>query len=98
MHWSWHLPCSPRSSWRWLAWAALLGQSQAGYYLPHPLSPLLDLSSHAGELQHRYGVLAGVAAGATRAALTHHFARAGNAADVSAKEGTQVRSSLPRRS
>lgn len=33
--------------------------------------------------------LTGVAGGATRAALTAHFARAGNAADVAAKEGTQ---------
>ena len=33
--------------------------------------------------------LCGVAAGATRAALTSHFAAAGNAADVAAKEGTQ---------
>ncbi len=33
---------------------------------------------------------AGVAGGATRAALTQHFARQGNAADISAKEGTQV--------
>ena len=31
----------------------------------------------------------GVAAGATRAALTRHFARAHNAADVAAKEGSQ---------
>jgi hypothetical protein len=30
-----------------------------------------------------------VAGGATRAALTQHFAAAGNAADVSAKEGSQ---------
>lgn len=34
---------------------------------------------------------AGVAAGATRAALTQHFACSGNAADVAAKEGSQVR-------
>ncbi len=34
---------------------------------------------------------AGVAAGATRAALTQHFARTGNAADVAAKEGSQAR-------
>ena len=33
---------------------------------------------------------AGVAAGSTRAALTLHFAKQNNAADVSAKEGTQV--------
>eukprot|EP00698_Gefionella_okellyi_P008688 TRINITY_DN2167_c0_g1_i1.p1 TRINITY_DN2167_c0_g1~~TRINITY_DN2167_c0_g1_i1.p1 ORF type:complete len:406 (+),score=96.07 TRINITY_DN2167_c0_g1_i1:1718-2935(+) len=33
--------------------------------------------------------LCGVAAGATRAALTHHFARANNQADVSATEGSQ---------
>jgi hypothetical protein len=34
----------------------------------------------------------GVAGGATRAALTQHFARRGNAADVSAKEQSQARS------
>ena len=34
---------------------------------------------------------AGVAGGATRAALTQHFALRGNAADVSAKEGSQAR-------
>ncbi|PWZ04812.1 Protein root UVB sensitive 3 [Zea mays] len=34
-------------------------------------------------------VLAGVASGATRAALTQHFALANNAADISAKEGSQ---------
>ena len=34
--------------------------------------------------------IAGVAGGATRAALTQHFALAGNAADISAKEGSQV--------
>ncbi len=33
---------------------------------------------------------AGVAAGATRAALTLHFAKQNNAADIAAKEGTQV--------
>eukprot|EP00240_Pyramimonas_obovata_P005526 CAMPEP_0118960866 /NCGR_PEP_ID=MMETSP1169-20130426/63853_1 /TAXON_ID=36882 /ORGANISM="Pyramimonas obovata, Strain CCMP722" /LENGTH=332 /DNA_ID=CAMNT_0006909019 /DNA_START=254 /DNA_END=1249 /DNA_ORIENTATION=+ len=33
--------------------------------------------------------LTGVAAGATRAAMTQHFARAGNAADIAAKEGSQ---------
>uniref|UniRef100_A0A0D3FFE6 Protein root UVB sensitive/RUS domain-containing protein n=1 Tax=Oryza barthii TaxID=65489 RepID=A0A0D3FFE6_9ORYZ len=33
--------------------------------------------------------LAGVASGATRAALTQHFALANNAADISAKEGSQ---------
>ncbi|KAK9800835.1 hypothetical protein WJX73_006543 [Symbiochloris irregularis] len=33
--------------------------------------------------------ITGVAGGATRAALTQHFAAAGNAADVSAKEGSQ---------
>mmetsp|Transcript_46548 Transcript_46548/g.118804 ORF Transcript_46548/g.118804 Transcript_46548/m.118804 type:complete len:467 (-) Transcript_46548:50-1450(-) len=33
--------------------------------------------------------LCGVAAGATRAAMTQHFARGRNAADVSAKEGSQ---------
>ena len=33
---------------------------------------------------------AGVAGGATRAALTQHFAVRGNAADVAAKEGSQV--------
>ena len=33
---------------------------------------------------------AGVAAGSTRAALTLHFAKQNNAADISAKEGTQV--------
>lgn len=33
----------------------------------------------------------GVAGGATRAALTLHFARARNAADIAAKEGSQVR-------
>ena len=33
--------------------------------------------------------LVGVAGGATRAALTHHFALANNAADVAAKEGSQ---------
>ena len=32
-----------------------------------------------------------MAAGATRSALTYHFARDGNAGDVSAKEGSQVR-------
>lgn len=37
-----------------------------------------------------WGIDAGVAGGATRAALTQHFARAGNAADISAKEGSQV--------
>ncbi|BDA41824.1 RUS1 family protein C16orf58 homolog [Coccomyxa sp. Obi] len=31
----------------------------------------------------------GVAGGATRAALTQHFSKAGNAADISAKEGSQ---------
>ena len=36
----------------------------------------------------------GVAAGATRSALTYHFACAGNAGDISAKEGSQVRFSL----
>ena len=34
--------------------------------------------------------IAGVAGGATRAALTQHFALVGNAADISAKEGSQV--------
>lgn len=34
---------------------------------------------------------AGVAGGATRAALTQHFAQRGNAADISAKEQSQVR-------
>lgn len=34
--------------------------------------------------------LCGVAAGATRAAMTQHFALARNAADISAKEGSQV--------
>ena len=34
---------------------------------------------------------AGVAAGSTRAALTLHFAKQNNAADISAKEGTQVK-------
>lgn len=38
-----------------------------------------------------YCCLAGVAGGATRAALTQHFALRGNAADVSAKEQSQVR-------
>ena len=33
--------------------------------------------------------LCGCAAGATRAALTQHFARARNAADIAAKEGSQ---------
>ena len=33
--------------------------------------------------------ITGVAGGATRAALTHHFARAGNAGDLAAKEGSQ---------
>jgi hypothetical protein len=33
--------------------------------------------------------ITGVAGGATRAALTQHFARTGNAADITAKEGTQ---------
>lgn len=33
--------------------------------------------------------LTGIAGGATRAALTQHFARASNAADVAAKEGSQ---------
>ncbi len=33
---------------------------------------------------------AGVAGGATRAALTQHFSRADNAGDISAKEGSQV--------
>ena len=33
---------------------------------------------------------AGVAGGATRAALTQHFALTGNAADIAAKEGSQV--------
>ncbi|KAK9819801.1 hypothetical protein WJX72_002605 [[Myrmecia] bisecta] len=33
--------------------------------------------------------ITGVAGGATRAALTQHFARQGNAADVAAKEGSQ---------
>ncbi len=32
---------------------------------------------------------AGVAGGATRAALTQHFARQGNAADVAAREASQ---------
>jgi hypothetical protein len=32
----------------------------------------------------------GVAGGATRMALTQHFARRGNAADIAAKEGSQV--------
>ena len=36
------------------------------------------------------GAPAGVAGGATRAALTQHFAVRGNAADVAAKEGSQV--------
>lgn len=31
-----------------------------------------------------------MAAGATRAALTQHFAQSGNAADISAKEGSQA--------
>ena len=35
-------------------------------------------------------VNAGVAAGSTRAALTLHFAKQNNAADISAKEGPQV--------
>lgn len=35
-------------------------------------------------------VIAGVAGGSTRAALTLHFAKKNNAADISAKEGTQV--------
>jgi hypothetical protein len=34
--------------------------------------------------------LTGVAAGATRASMTQHFAVAGNAADIAAKEGSQV--------
>lgn len=34
--------------------------------------------------------MAGVAAGATRSALTYHFAQQGNAGDISAKEGSQV--------
>lgn len=34
---------------------------------------------------------AGVAAGSTRAALTLHFAKQHNAADIAAKEGTQVK-------
>ena len=34
----------------------------------------------------------GVAGGATRAALTQHQARRNNMADVSAKDGSQVRS------
>ena len=33
---------------------------------------------------------AGVAAGATRSALTYHFAQEGNPADIAAKEGSQV--------
>lgn len=33
---------------------------------------------------------AGVAGGATRAALTQHFAKKGNAADIAAKEQSQV--------
>lgn len=33
--------------------------------------------------------LCGCAAGATRAALTQHFARRANAADIAAKEGSQ---------
>lgn len=37
-------------------------------------------------LSHHYS---GVAGGATRAALTHHFAACGNAADVAAKEQSQ---------
>ena len=34
--------------------------------------------------------LCGVAAGATRAAMTQHFAVVRNAADIAAKEGSQV--------
>lgn len=50
---------------------------------PRPLFlPLLCLSSAAS-------ALTGAAAGATRAALTSHFAVARNAADVAAKEGAQ---------
>lgn len=33
----------------------------------------------------------GVAGGATRAALTLHMAKSGNAADIAAKEGSQVK-------
>lgn len=36
--------------------------------------------------------ITGVAGGATRAALTQHFALQGNHADISAKEGSQVSS------
>ncbi len=38
----------------------------------------------------------GVAGGATRMALTQHFARRRNAADIAAKEGSQVRCGLLR--
>ncbi len=57
--------------------------------------PLLSLSAHN---KARWPIIVatwpthpGVAGGATRAALTQHFALRGNAADVSAKEQSQVR-------
>ena len=47
---------------------------------------------HLALTVHDNVYFAGVAAGSTRAALTLHFAKQNNAADISAKEGTQVHS------
>ena len=58
----------------------LLGMSPASWLIP----------LHAIFLPTAFVYYAGVAAGATRAALTLHFAKQNNAADIAAKEGTQV--------
>ncbi|KAG6426207.1 hypothetical protein SASPL_110427 [Salvia splendens] len=58
--------------------------------LMNDLGMLMDLLSplYAWEAYHDHSVT-GVASGATRAALTQHFALQNNAADISAKEGSQ---------
>lgn len=50
------------------------------------ISPFTNAKAALGDITNA----AGVAGGATRAALTQHFAIKGNAADISAKEATQV--------
>ena len=65
--------------------SGMLAQSHHLSTWQHP-KPAVKQASHSPIP----AVRAGVAGGATRAALTQHFALGGNAADVSAKEGSQV--------
>jgi hypothetical protein len=71
-----------------------LGSLSRSFSAYHFLHQTLKLRLRFG-LIHRFltffqsWLLAGVASGATRAALTQHFALQDNAADISAKEGSQ---------